>query len=92
MEQQLAALRSYRVNTRNLSSPEGHDLEAGQRLVLLDYQGAGQIVRVHITMGWTDPLVPRKALLRIYWDNEEHPSVLCPVGDFFCDAFCGASM
>ncbi len=26
----------------------------------------------------------RAAILRIYWDEQENPSVECPVGDFFC--------
>ena len=26
----------------------------------------------------------RDVILRIYWDGQEHPSVECPVGDFFC--------
>lgn len=28
----------------------------------------------------------RNVILRFYWDGQEHPSVECPVGDFFC---CG---
>ena len=28
----------------------------------------------------------RDAVIRIYWDGQEHPSVESPVGDFFC---CG---
>lgn len=26
----------------------------------------------------------RKVVIKIYWDDEEHPSVLAPLGDFFC--------
>ncbi|MDR1566469.1 MAG: DUF2961 domain-containing protein [Treponema sp.] len=26
----------------------------------------------------------RNAILRMYWDGRERPSVECPVGDFFC--------
>ena len=89
----LARIRQNRMRTVNLSSPELEGgLEPGETLTLLDVAGAGQIVRLHITMGWTDPQIPRKALLKIYWDGEEYPSVLCPVGDFFCDAFCGESI
>jgi hypothetical protein len=86
------------MRTVNLSTPERvrdqlpPGLEPGGTLTLLDVDGAGQIVRLHITMEWTDPQIPRKALLKVYWDGEENPSVLCPVGDFFCDAFCGESI
>jgi hypothetical protein len=30
-----------------------------------------------------DPFYSRLMTLRIYWDDEEHPSVECPIGDFF---------
>ena len=26
----------------------------------------------------------RNTILRIYWEDQENPSVECPVGDFFC--------
>lgn len=31
-----------------------------------------------------DPDYYRKVLLKIYWDDQVHPSVLVPLGDFFC--------
>ncbi len=31
-----------------------------------------------------DPDYYRKVLLKIYWDDQDHPSVLVPLGDFFC--------
>ena len=31
--------------------------------------------------------VMRDLVLRFYWDDEETPSVECPVGDFFCNGF-----
>ena len=30
-----------------------------------------------------DPDYYRKVLLKIYWDNQDHPSVIVPIGDFF---------
>ena len=88
----LARLRHGKIKTVNLSTPEGAKCDPNKTLTLLDVADAGQIVRLHITMGWTDPQISRKALLKIYWDGEDKPSVLCPVGDFFCDAFCGESI
>ncbi|MDF7639794.1 DUF2961 domain-containing protein [Lactobacillus sp. ESL0791] len=29
----------------------------------------------------------RDLILRIYWDDEQNPSVECPLGDFFCNGF-----
>lgn len=94
----LAKLRSHRMRTINLSTPEltragqKGELAAGETKTILNLKSAGQIVRLHVTMGWSDPQIHRKALLKIYWDGEDTPSVLCPVGDFFCDAFCGESI
>ncbi|MDA0708894.1 MAG: DUF2961 domain-containing protein [bacterium] len=31
----------------------------------------------------TDPLFPRKAVLQMFWDDADYPSVNVPVGDFF---------
>jgi len=34
-----------------------------------------------------DDLLPRKAVIRMWWDGEAEPSVECPLGDFFGMAF-----
>jgi hypothetical protein len=36
-----------------------------------------------MTIGAEDLLFPRKLVLRMYWDGQEHPSVEAPLGDFF---------
>ena len=45
------------------------------------------IFEIHNALGlnWeiTDPFYYRKVLLRITWDDQEHPGVLVPLGDFF---------
>ena len=45
------------------------------------------IFEIHNALGlnWevSDPYYYRKILLKIYWDDQEHPSVLAPLGDFF---------
>lgn len=33
----------------------------------------------------------RSLILRIYWDDEEQPSVEAPIGDFFCNGWCERS-
>lgn len=35
-----------------------------------------------------DPFYYRKALIRITWDDQDTPSVLAPLGDFFCIGNC----
>lgn len=54
-------------------------IESGETKVLADIKGPGQIT--HIWM--TQPNHYRECLIRITWDNAKHPSVLCPLGDFF---------
>lgn len=49
---------------------------------------AAPVMEIHPALGviWDDydPFYYRKALIRITWDDEDTPSVLCPFGDFFC--------
>ncbi|HHV44084.1 MAG TPA: DUF2961 domain-containing protein [Firmicutes bacterium] len=52
----------------------------GQSRVLADIKGPGLIT--HIWM--TQPMHYRECLLKITWDSAEAPSVLVPLGDFFC--------
>ncbi len=55
---------------------------AGSTFTLADVSGPGQVEQIWMTPtgNW------RFSILRIYWDDQEQPSVECPVGDFFA---CG---
>jgi len=53
---------------------------AGETKVLADIEGPGRIT--HIWM--TQSRHYRECLLRITWDDAPYPSVLVPLGDFFC--------
>ncbi|MBI4559709.1 MAG: DUF2961 domain-containing protein [Candidatus Hydrogenedentes bacterium] len=52
----------------------------GKSVVLADIRGPGRIT--HIWM--TQRNHYRECLLRFTWDNARYPSVLVPLGDFFC--------
>ena len=54
-------------------------IKAGETFTVADIEGPGAIQQIWMTPtgNW------RFAILRIYWDGSEHPSVECPVGDFF---------
>jgi hypothetical protein len=52
-------------------------------LVLADLKGPGIITHFWNTIAHDAPFYSRLMTLRIYWDGEEHPSVECPIGDFF---------
>ena len=57
-------------------------IAAGSTFELADIEGPGTIEQI-----WMTPTgIWRFCILRIYWDDQEHPAVECPVGDFFA---CG---
>jgi hypothetical protein len=51
----------------------------GASFTLADIEGSGAIQQIWLTPtgNW------RFSILRFYWDDQEQPSVECPVGDFF---------
>lgn len=55
---------------------------ARETIILADVDGPGTLQSM-----WFGGTVardhPRESVLRIYWDGQEHPSVECPLGDFF---------
>ncbi len=75
--------------------------DPGQTRVLAELDGPGCIT--HIWMAQTakrlfgtakadpDPDFFRKVLIKMYWDGEAKPSVLVPLGDFFCQGHSIAS-
>lgn len=85
------------VTSRGLRSPGSPpdeaprkevDIPPGQTLRLCDLEGPGRIVRFWLTL----PVLGRgpvlkTAVLRMYWDGEESPSVEAPLGDFFGATF-----
>src|SRR3954471_7189273 len=58
-------------------------VKAGETLTLLDYKGAGIIRRFWVTIApRAEMTIHRQAILRMYWDGEDTPSVEAPIGDF----------
>jgi Protein of unknown function (DUF2961) len=63
-------------------------IRPGETAVLADLAGPGSINHIWFTIAvdgpeGSEPDYLRKLVLRITWDDAEHPSVLVPVGDFF---------
>ena len=86
----LTKLRPSSVKRRRISSHhpnhENFDFLLLKRLetrVFADIKGAGCITHFWCTIQNTDKNYLRKIILRIYWDDEENPSVEVPIGDFF---------
>jgi len=55
-------------------------IPAGQSAVLADLAGPGRITHIW----FAQEKHYRDCLIRITWDDAPYPSVLCPLGDFFC--------
>ena len=58
-------------------------IHAGETVTLADIDGPGAIQHIWMTPtgNW------RYTILRFYWEDQETPSVECPVGDFFACAY-----
>ena len=65
----------------------------GEAITLADLEGPGCLTHIWMTQSCrrfaadrlvADPDYYRKVLLRITWDDQPHPGVLVPLGDFFC--------
>lgn len=71
-------------------SPCLRNLASGSVTTLADIKGPGVINHIWITVAdqtEKDYYVLRDLVLRMYWDDEETPSVESPLGDFFCCGF-----
>ena len=73
--------RSLRASSWDISgrNADAWRIGAGETKVLTDIKGSGCINHIWMTQrnGY------RNVLIRMFWDNEDSPSVLCPLGDFF---------
>lgn len=58
-------------------------IEPGDKAVICDVDGPGQISRIWVTVASPDTYVRRTCVIRMFWDNEASPSVEAPLGDFF---------
>jgi hypothetical protein len=65
---------------------KGHPAEwsipAGKAVQLCDIAGPGTIRHIWVTTEWK-PEVLRTLVIRATWDDQQHPSIECPLGDFF---------
>jgi hypothetical protein len=71
---------SWDVTGRNA---DWRRMEPGETTVLADLKGPGCITHIWMTQG--GGILPlRNSVIKIYWDDEKEPSVMVPLGDFFC--------
>jgi hypothetical protein len=65
-------------------SPSIH-IGGSEVVTLADIDGPGVIQHIWLTVHFN---YYRTLVLRMYWDDEETPSIEVPVGDFFCNGWC----
>ena len=60
-------------------------LQPGAPVTIADIVGEGVVTHMWLTCA---PEYWRSLILRMYWDNEDYPSVEVPLGDFFACGWC----
>jgi hypothetical protein len=86
----LERLKNFESMRASSSDPDWRNGNADARaikpnatLTVAELEGPGVIVHFWCTISHPAKYYSRLLTLRIYWDGEEHPSVECPIGDFF---------
>ncbi len=61
------------------------DIKPMEKVNIMDFEGCGIIKHIWCTFSEdeSDLYALRKIIIRMYWDDEENPSVIAPLGDFF---------
>jgi hypothetical protein len=73
---------SSALDWRN-SNGDARPIKPGDTLTIGELEGPGMITHIWFTIAHEAKFYSRLMTLRMYWDGEEHPSVECPIGDFF---------
>ena len=86
----LKDVRSRRASSwdRTGGNSDAITVNASETATLADIQSAGCIRHIYFTTNHPDRFYMRKAILRMFWDDEKTPSVEVPLGDFFGLGFC----
>jgi hypothetical protein len=85
--EQLKEFQTMRVSSCDPNWQNGNadnrPINPGETRTLAEIEGPGKITHIWFTIAHDVPFYSRLLTLRIYWDGETHPSVECPIGDFF---------
>lgn len=63
------------------SNRDAHHVRAGQRFILADLDGPGEVRHIWFTIASLDRRYPRTLVLRIFYGGATTPSVETPIGD-----------
>ncbi len=73
--------RPVRLGVGRKGSP-ARSVKPGEEVQLCDIQGPGTIRHIWMTTA-QEPVNQRAMIIRVWWDDQQHPSIECPIGDFF---------
>jgi len=82
-------LRSFKRRRKSSFDKTGGNMDnlrikPGEKVTIFQRNGPGCINHIWSTqMCFGEPYFLRHLIIRIFWDDEETPSVECPIGDFF---------
>ena len=81
--------KSIQVSSRGISEENNGEISisAGKEITIFHVDGPAVINHISFRVKSSDPYFLRRILLKMYWDNEENPSVEVPFGDFFGSGF-----
>ena len=65
------------------SNRDAHHVRSGQRFILADLDGPGEVRHIWFTIASLDRRYPRTLVFRVFYDGAKTPSVETPIGDFF---------
>jgi hypothetical protein len=88
---QIRKFKRRRVSSydRTGGNADAIEMKPGEKRVIFDIDGPGCIKHIWTTQSLAsflnefNPFYVRHTIIRMWWDNEENPSVECPLGDFF---------
>lgn len=84
----LTVQQTYTLHRTSSSDPTGGNADyrsvaPGATLTILDATGPATISHVWMTIVDEESFHLKRIVLRMYWDDEQTPSVEAPIGDFF---------
>ena len=84
----LTVQQTYALHRASSSDPTGGNADyrpvaPGATLTILDAAGPATISHIWFTMIDEESFHLKRIVLRMYWDDEQTPSVEAPIGDFF---------
>lgn len=84
----LTVQQTYILHRASSADPKGANddfrhVAPGATETVLNIDGPGEISHIWFTIADNEPYHLKRIVLRIYWDDEQNPSVEAPIGDFF---------